>query len=275
VKPSCLLLSRAPLLALLVACGAGTGEPTTPPARSPDPTAIAALPPPSVTPTATPISAPPPISPGGLTVPFKLSGDAPRLPASAGDAAPAKAARARCTVTRAGAVEDCTILEAPPGTEPLVLAALATWRYRPAHLKGEAMASQNVIDVAFAPSERGATAAAVTPPPLPTPATSGTPLPSATSILPFGEGMTRPTLISGKNPEYTPQARAAGVEGTVIARCVITTTGNVRNCKLIKSLPELGQAVLDALQAQVYSPALLDGKPVNVFYALTFKFRLN
>ena len=43
----------------------------------------------------------------------------------------------------------------------------------------------------------------------------------------------------------------------------------------VKSLPELGQAVLDALQAQVYSPALLDGKPVNVSYALTFKFRLN
>jgi TonB family protein len=220
-----------------------------------------------------PPAAPPPINPNGLTLPFKLSGDAPRLPASASAGIAPKAARAHCTITLAGAVEECKIVEAPPGAEALVLAALATWRYRPAHLKGEPVVSQNVIDVAFAPPESNTTSAAP-PRPGPTPAPSA-PQPPPGTILPFAEGMTRPVLLRGTKPDYTPAARAAGTEGTVIARCIITATGNVRDCKLIKSLPLLGQVVLDALSTQVYSPVLLAGKPIDVFYALTFKFRLN
>ena len=78
----------------------------------------------------------PPISPTGLTLPAKLFGDDPILPAALRSASPPAAARARCNITREGRLSGCQVLDAPKDTSALVLAALATWRYRPAHLNG-------------------------------------------------------------------------------------------------------------------------------------------
>jgi TonB family protein len=241
-------------------------------------------PPPAAT-AAPPASAPaplPPPNPNGLTLPAKLSGDPPRLPDRAAVADGAKA-RARCTITVAGAVEGCKIIEAPPGTEALVLAALATWRYRPAFLKGEPIASENVIDVAFAGPASNSSGPSAAAPPKPTPpplrSSAAPPMPPPLppgSPLPFDAGtMTRPRLVSGRQPDYTPEARAAAVEGTVIARCTILPTGKLRDCKLLKTLPMLEATILEALATQVYTPVIVDGRPTAVAYTLLFRFKLN
>lgn len=276
MHPSRPLLSLAPLLALLGACGASPSAPIAP-------AALSAAPPPAATaaPTASAPAPLPPPNPNGLTLPAKLSGDPPRLPDRAAAAEGARA-RARCTITVAGAVEDCKIIEAPPGTEALVLAALATWRYRPAFLKGEPIASENVIDTTFAGpagNSSGPSAAAPPKPALPLPRASAAPRmppPPLGGPIPFDAAtMTRPRLVSGKQPDYTPEARAAGVEGKVIARCTILTTGKLRDCRLIKSLPMLDASILEALATQVYTPVMVDGQPTEVAYTLVFKFKIN
>ena len=87
--------------------------------------------------------------------------------------------------------------------------------------------------------------------------------------------MARPRLISGKQPDYTPEARAAAVEGTAIARCTLLTTGKLRDCRLLKTLPMLEATILEALATQVYTPVIVDGHPTSVSYILIFKFKLN
>ena len=98
-------------------------------------------------------------------------------------------------------------------------------------------------------------------------------LPPSTIVLPFGEGMNRPELLAGPEPTYKPEALAANVQGTVLARCVITTDGTLEGCRIIKSMPSLDQSVLDALARRRYRPVSFQGHPIAVDYVIEFKFK--
>lgn len=97
---------------------------------------------------------------------------------------------------------------------------------------------------------------------------------TGTSAIPFGAGMTRPTQIAGKTPEYSREAMAARVEGKLLVRCVITVRGTVEDCKIIKGLPMLDKITVDALTASRFSPVTYQGRPVSVQYLFTFNFKL-
>lgn len=95
---------------------------------------------------------------------------------------------------------------------------------------------------------------------------------TGTDVLPFGAGMTRPEPISKPAPQYTREALEAKVQGLMIVKCHITTDGSIKNCRIIKPLPFMEQAVLDSLYAARYTPVTFQGKPVQVDY--TFNIRL-
>lgn len=90
-------------------------------------------------------------------------------------------------------------------------------------------------------------------------------------IMPFGDGMTRPTLISKADPIYTREALSARVEGLLIAKCVITTSGELTRCRVVKGLPHMDNAVLSALAKWRYSPVLYQGKPTSVEYVISVR----
>src|SRR6266404_8270666 len=90
----------------------------------------------------------------------------------------------------------------------------------------------------------------------------------------FNETMTAPTMVAGPSPEYSQDAVERGIEGTMQVRCVVTVSGTVRNCKVIKGLPYMDRPVVDALQARKYKPAMAQGRPVDVFYTFTIKLKL-
>jgi TonB family protein len=124
-----------------------------------------------------------------------------------------------------------------------------------------------------------ATAAVVTAPTLvPTVAavvpTAAPVAPVAPTVMRFEEGMTRPTPIAAVAPAYTREALEARVEGTVIAKCVVTTSGALTGCRIVKGVPHMDQAVLNALSASRYAPATLQGKPVSVDYIFTMRLVL-
>jgi protein TonB len=101
-----------------------------------------------------------------------------------------------------------------------------------------------------------------------------TPPPPVNQVLPFGEGMNRPQLVGGPEPVFPREALEARVEGTLLARCVITTEGALTNCRIIKSLPFLDQPVLAALAQRRYTPVSFQGRAVAVEYTIPFKFKL-
>jgi serine/threonine-protein kinase len=153
-----------------------------------------------------------------------------------------------------------------PEQAPTRKAAVDRTRTRPTTTqKAEPEPSEPAPAVVATPKTAAPTPAAST-------ATSARPAPApAPTVMSFSGGMTRPMLLSGRDPLYTAQAREAKVEGTMVARCTITTGGAVTNCRILKTLPHMDKSVLDALYSRRYTPVMWEGKPIAVNYVFNIR----
>lgn len=83
-----------------------------------------------------------------------------------------------------------------------------------------------------------------------------------------------PKKLKDVAPVYPSLAVQSRVEGVVILECVVDTRGRVREAKVLRGVPLLDQAALDAVRQWVYSTTLVDGVPVPVILTVTVNFRL-
>jgi TonB family protein len=83
-----------------------------------------------------------------------------------------------------------------------------------------------------------------------------------------------PVRISGRAPVYTREAIAARIEGTAQVKCVITADGSLSNCHILKSVPWMDAAVLDAMSTWRFAPVLAQGKPVSIDHVFTVRLVL-
>jgi protein TonB len=90
----------------------------------------------------------------------------------------------------------------------------------------------------------------------------------------FDERMTPPEKVGGPDPQYTEKALEREVQGVMIVRCAVTAEGKVFGCRVLKSLPFMDRAVIDALERRRYKPATLGGRPVEVNYNFKITLRL-
>jgi serine/threonine protein kinase len=130
-----------------------------------------------------------------------------------------------------------------------------------------AVVSPKPLPSTSSPADGIAAALPSAPPSAPTPAVVS----NTGEAVPFSEGMTPPELIDGIPPVYSREALAAHVEGVVVARCVVTTSGHLEKCRLIKSLPFMDQPILESLGTRRYNPAMYQGKPVAVEKVFTMR----
>ncbi len=81
-----------------------------------------------------------------------------------------------------------------------------------------------------------------------------------------------PTKIKDVKPVYPAMAQAAHVTGVVVIEATIGTDGKVIDATVVRSIPLLDQAALDAVQQWEYTPTLLNGVPVPVLITVTIRF---
>ncbi|MGH9162708.1 MAG: energy transducer TonB [Vicinamibacteraceae bacterium] len=93
-------------------------------------------------------------------------------------------------------------------------------------------------------------------------------------VVRVGEGMVPPKRIQHVDPVYPPDAQANRVQGTVVVEATIGTDGSVTDARILKSIPALDQAALDAVLQWKYTPTLLNGEPVVVVMTVTVNFTL-
>ncbi len=108
--------------------------------------------------------------------------------------------------------------------------------------------------------------------PAPAPhASAGTPV-----RIRVGGNVQATRLLKQMKPVYPADAQAAGIEGTVLLRAVISKEGTLLNLSAINQSvdPELVQAAIDAVKQWRYQPTLLNGQPVEVITTITVNFRL-
>jgi protein TonB len=90
--------------------------------------------------------------------------------------------------------------------------------------------------------------------------------------LRVGGRISTPTKIKDVKPEYPAVAQAARVTGAVIIEATIGEDGKVIDAKVVRSIPMLDQAALDAVRQWEYFPTLLNGVPVPVLVTVTINF---
>jgi TonB family protein len=84
-----------------------------------------------------------------------------------------------------------------------------------------------------------------------------------------------PERVKLVNPVYPEIARQAQVEGTVILEATTDEKGDVVSVKVLRSVPVLDQAAVDAVRQWKYAPMIIDGKPRKVVFTVTVRFKLN
>jgi protein TonB len=87
-------------------------------------------------------------------------------------------------------------------------------------------------------------------------------------------GIKTPTRIKDVPPIYPEIARQARVQGVVILEAIIGADGRVQQARVLRSVPLLDQAAINAVQSWEYTPTLLSGRPVPIIMTVTVQFRL-
>jgi len=83
-----------------------------------------------------------------------------------------------------------------------------------------------------------------------------------------------PTRTSYLAPTYPSLAKSARIEGTVYLEATIDVNGNVRDVRVLKSIPLLDEAAKAAVSQWKYSPTRLNGVAVPVILTVTVTFTL-
>jgi len=83
-------------------------------------------------------------------------------------------------------------------------------------------------------------------------------------------------LIRQAKPDYPASAQKQGIEGTVVLRAVIGTSGQILSLSPISGPdPALIKAAMDAVSQWQYQPTLLNGLPVEVATTIEVTFQLD
>jgi protein TonB len=90
-----------------------------------------------------------------------------------------------------------------------------------------------------------------------------------------GGQIKEPKKLKHVPPVYPDIAKQARVQGVVILECTISPQGKVTDVKVLRGIPLLDQAAIDAVKQWVYTPTLLNGVPVPVIMTVTVNFKLS
>jgi TonB family protein len=76
-------------------------------------------------------------------------------------------------------------------------------------------------------------------------------------------------------PVYPEVARRAGIEGDVVMRVYVSSSGRVTEIKILDGPPVLARAAVQAVQLWQYQAPRMNGRPANIVTSLVVSFRLH
>ena len=98
---------------------------------------------------------------------------------------------------------------------------------------------------------------------------------SGRKIYKQADGATPPSVIEKVEPNYTPEAKEAGVQGTVKLSGVIETNGRMSEVTVLEGIDEgLDRNAVEAVHQWVFKPGEKDGTPVPFGVTIVINFAL-
>jgi TonB family protein len=152
-----------------------------------------------------------------------------------------------------GRVKDVMVLRSIPALNQAAIDAVRQWVYEPLVIDGKPREAVFSVTVSFVLKKEKTGVAKEA---------------SETA------GQAEPNVVKKVDPVYPEAARKAGIEGTVLLEAKTDAKGDVVAVSVLKSVPELDQAAIDALKQWKYEPYVVDGKPVGLVFTVTIRFVL-
>ena len=81
-------------------------------------------------------------------------------------------------------------------------------------------------------------------------------------------------IVFQVQPRYPHLAQAAGIQGTVQLRAIVSKTGTIENLSVVRGHTMLVAAALEAVRQWRYRPYMLNGEPIEVETEITVNFLL-
>jgi TonB family protein len=103
-------------------------------------------------------------------------------------------------------------------------------------------------------------------------ATSNPGEPDASGVYRIGGALPSPPRLD--LPRYSDDARAAGIQGVVVAEVIIDPSGNVTDARIVQSIPMLDEQALLAVRNWRFTPTMVNGVPVPVRMNVNVNFSL-
>ena len=100
------------------------------------------------------------------------------------------------------------------------------------------------------------------------------PPPAPRDPVRIGGDIKPPARVAYAPPVYPPIAIQGRVEGTVVLEAVIDETGAVKDLRVVRSIPLLDRAAIDAVGKWRYTPTRLNGTAVAVLMTVQVTFTL-
>jgi protein TonB len=167
------------------------------------------------------------------------------------------------TLGTTGRVQDARVLRSIPMLDQAAVDAAKQWEYTPTVLNGAAVPVIIGVAVQFTLTQAPSNAAA------------GAGSASASKPARVGGNIKAPTKTRDVRPEYPPLAQSARVQGVVILEATIRADGRVQDARVLRSIPLLDQAAIDAVKQWEFTPTLLNGVAVPVIMTVTVQFTLS
>ncbi len=94
-------------------------------------------------------------------------------------------------------------------------------------------------------------------------------------VFKVGGGVTAPSLLKKMEPEYSEEARAAKIAGTVLLKIVIQADGRATDFQVLRGMGfGLDEKAVEAVGQWQFKPGMKDGLPVPVQAQIEVNFRL-
>jgi TonB family protein len=199
----------------------------------------------------------PPVRVGGsVKQPVRTSYVAPVYPQEAKQAGIQGLVLVEATIDVDGSVASTKVLRPVPMLEDAAVEAVKQWKYEPTLINGEPVQVVMVVTVSFTLKAAAVPADPPKPP------------------VRVGGSVREPVRTNYVSPVYPDEARQAGVQGVVILEIQLDRDGTVGDVKVLRSVPLLDLAAVEAVKQWKYEPTVIDNEAVQLVMVVTVNFTL-
>jgi TonB family protein len=208
----------------------------------------------------------------GVTPPRVVESVIPRYTDAARRARVEGMVELECVVGTNGIPGDIRVIQAlDPTLDEQAIETVRKWRFQPGTKDGQAVPVLVTIELTFKLWDKPASAPPVSQPE-PAPAAPA----SSERVYMVGEVTDAPQVLKEVKPQYTADARRAGIAGAVELEGVVGRDGRLDQIRVVKSLdPSLDAEAARAARQYRFRPGRKDGQvvPVRITIEMTFTVR--